>query len=362
MKKTLVAKLALAGAVGVAAALAAGAASAADCSFCHTMHNSQNGTSMRFDGGATPLPILLRDDCIGCHSGLNTAASLQNSPPKVIATAAPTYTPVTGGAGAANTTLAGGDFWWVGAQGDAKGHNVGLVDTADATLGNTPPGGTALGGQLQCAGTAGCHGNPATANPLASLEGAHHWVHGTVAAPQTTATEVGNSFRYLMGTYGAEDSDWQFTESTNDHNRYVGQQRTAANAAASATTISGLCARCHGAYHNTVGGADSFGINEDNTNFAAGNWIRHPTDYAMSAVTGEYAGYITYQPETPLGRTAANIANAGNTVTAGHRIVLCVSCHRAHGSPYDDMLRWTYSAMQVGAGVTHGCMNCHTTK
>ena len=363
MRKTLVAKLALAGTVGVAAALAAGVASAADCSDCHTMHNSQNGASMRFDSGATPLPILLRDDCIGCHSGLNTAASVVNTPPRVIATAAPTYTPITGGAGAVNTTLAGGDFYWVNAQGDAKGHNVNLVSAADGTLvGNKPPGGAALGSQLECAGTVGCHGNPATANPLASLEGAHHFAHNEINDALTTATEVGNSFRYLMGTYGAEDTDWQFTESTTDHNRYIGLERSAANAAASATTISGLCARCHGAYHNTVGGDDAFGINEDNTNFANGNWIRHPTDYAMSATTGEYAAYVTYQPETPLGRLAANIANAGDTVTAGHRIVLCVSCHRAHGSPYDDGLRWNYNTMQFGTGVTNGCMNCHTAK
>ncbi|MHB8810615.1 MAG: cytochrome c3 family protein [Desulfobulbaceae bacterium] len=358
MKKIFVAKLALAGVVGVAAALASGTAGAADCSACHTMHNSQGGNPMRFDSGVTPLPILLRDDCIGCHSGLNTAASLLTSPPRVIGTAAPTYTPVTGGAGAANTTLAGGDFWWVNNGSDAKGHNVVLVSAADATL-STPPGGSAPA-QVACAGTSGCHGNPATANALASLEGAHHALHGNGFA-QTTATTVGNSFRYLLGTYGAEDSDWQFTESTTDHNKYIGLQRTAANATADPSTISGLCARCHGAYHNTVGGDDAFGINEDNTNFANGNWIRHPTDYAMPNA-GEYAGYTTYQPETPVGRIAANIAVAGDNVGAGNRIVLCVSCHRAHGSPYDDALRWTYSAMQVGAGVTHGCMNCHTAK
>jgi len=42
---------------------------------------------------------------------------------------------------------------------------------------------------------------------------------------------------------------------------------------------------------------DTFGISTDNTNLAAGDWIRHPTDYAMPT-TGEYAGYAAYQPET----------------------------------------------------------------
>ena len=83
MKKALVAKLALAGAVGLAAAMTAGNASAVDCNFCHTMHNSQDGASMRFDSGVTPLPILLRGDCVYCHTGLNTAAALLTAPPKV---------------------------------------------------------------------------------------------------------------------------------------------------------------------------------------------------------------------------------------------------------------------------------------
>lgn len=360
MKKMFITQLALAGAVGIAAVLAAGSASAADCSACHTMHNSQDGDPMRFDSGLTPLPILLRDDCIGCHSGLNTAASLVTSPPRVIGTAAPTYTPIAGGAGAANTTLAGGDFWWVNqVGGDAKGHNVALVATPDIALGTLAPGGADVG-QVQCAGLGGCHGT-AIGTPLASLNGAHHFAHGNMQV-QNTATSVGSSFRYLLGVYGAEDTDWQFTESATDHNLYNGQARLAANAIQSPTTISGLCARCHGAYHNTVANpGDTFGISTDNTNLAAGDWIRHPTDYAMPT-TGEYAGYAAYQPETPVGRLAANLGGAVDAVTAGNRIVLCVSCHRAHGSPYADALRWDYSTMQVGTGVTNGCMNCHTAK
>ena len=38
-----------------------------NCSNCHTMHNSQNGSSMNFDGSTIPNEVLLRGTCLGCH-------------------------------------------------------------------------------------------------------------------------------------------------------------------------------------------------------------------------------------------------------------------------------------------------------
>lgn len=320
---------------------------------------------MRFDSGATPLPILLRGTCFYCHTGLNTTASLLTSPPRVMGTGAgPTYTPITGGAGAAGTSLGGGDFFWVGTN-DSFGHNVNGLINADGTLANTPPGGVALGAQLECAGTNGCHGDPAVLAPLSSLSGAHHSIHNgpTNSLAEIDGTTIGKSFRYLDGVLGIEDTDWQHTESTTDHNVYYGVQRTNDLATANTATISGLCARCHGAFHNVVDGAgagDTYGINTSNNSFAGGEWTRHPTDYSMP-LTGEYSNFVTYQPETPVGKDT--LANASDAVgTANDRIVLCVSCHRAHGSPYADALRWSYGQMDVGGGATHGCMNCHTAK
>ncbi|GAB4339702.1 MAG: hypothetical protein Kow0089_12810 [Desulfobulbaceae bacterium] len=321
---------------------------------------------MRLDGVATPAPILLLGDCVYCHTGLNPVAPIPAAAqPKVDGGgSAPTYSGLAG-SGAVNGTLAGGDFYWVGASGDAYGHNVKSFDNPDSTLGNTPPGGAALGAQLECAGVYGCHGNPSITAPLSSLQGAHHSAHGTPAnsAANIDGTTVGRSFRYLLGVLGYEDSDWQHTESAADHNIYQGEARAAANAAHDSRTISGLCAKCHGAYHNTVDAAavDTYGINTDNATLG-GQWIRHPTDYSMP-LAGEYAGYATYQPETPVGKGIGSLGNPATQVnTAADRIVLCISCHRAHGSPYQDMLRWSYGTMQVGTGVTTGCMNCHTAK
>jgi len=52
-----------------------------------------------------------------------------------------------------------------------------------------------------------------------------------------------------------------------------------------------------------------------------------------------------------------------SVVTPGTDRVMCLSCHRAHGSPYLDMLRWDYNTM-IAADSTKsgGCFICHTNK
>ncbi|RLA81698.1 MAG: hypothetical protein DRG33_00080, partial [Deltaproteobacteria bacterium] len=47
-------------------------------------------------------------------------------------------------------------------------------------------------------------------------------------------------------------------------------------------------------------------------------------------------------------------------VNLGTDQVQCLSCHRAHGSPYPDMLRWDYRNWPGGG--MNGCAVCHTSK
>jgi len=83
--------------------------------------------------------------------------------------------------------------------------------------------------------------------------------------------------------------------------------------------------------------------------------------------SGEYSFIsTTYNADVPVARTAAVLSgytSATDTVTPGSDMVMCLSCHVAHGSPYDDMLRWDYSGMIAGSGSdTDGCFACHTNK
>jgi predicted CXXCH cytochrome family protein len=87
--------------------------------------------------------------------------------------------------------------------------------------------------------------------------------------------------------------------------------------------------------------------------------------------SGEYASVATfgYDPLSPVARTDAAMTLLGNTpsasVAATSDMVMCLSCHRPHGSPYDDLLRWDYGDMVAGTDgplANKGCFYCHSTK
>ncbi len=351
------------------------------CSNCHTMHYSQNGGVLAGWGTAGPYEQLLVADCVSCHTGTTGATNTNTNAPAVYHTTAPT------GQGP-GSTLAGGDFYWVDAGSDSYGHNVidlPNITGADANIGLTPPGWdpsatstnapTGYGAgqvasagwttQLTCAGAYGCHGyhqDPVTGTDLSNMggiKGAHHSNNGT--SGWTDGTTLGNSYRFLYGIQGYEDADWQWTADASDHNEYYGADDTTPVRQDDGTytyqnpdTISFLCAQCHGIFHSE--------IDPDTT--SGSPWVRHPTDIALPA-SGEYANYTSYSIEAPVGRTAA-VTGPSATVTPGTDVVICLSCHRAHGSDQPDLLRWDYSTMQAGttdstvAGT--GCFTCHTGK
>jgi len=376
----------------IAAALGAGAllmapqpASAVvsgQCANCHTMHNSQNNIPMNFNLSATPNDTLLRGNCIECHTGTNTGTLVGGGiiPYVYDDSAIPIY---------GTNTLAGGNFYWVAAAGgavDADGHNVDMLNpTPDGDL-TYPPGfdeasawstrvdaqtdmiGTA---NLTCAGTAGCHGDRTQTTNAAAVNGAHH----TDDTGGITGTSVGLSFRFLKGILGTEINyatpadAWEYSNNPLGHNEYYGTDR--ANQGVDDTgTISSLCAQCHGGFHNNIGVANftTAGIQGSGAVMTT-PWVRHPTDYDMNNKGGttEYAAYTVYDTNVPVGHHTLDGTTNDNVAygNAGGAVVLCISCHRAHGSPYADLLRWDYSGMVAGNGgaaTGTGCFKCHTTK
>ena len=334
------------------------------CVNCHTMHNSQDGSAVNSSG---PNEYLLNNDCIGCHTGENDGASTHA--PYVMRDTAPTYGPDYDSSGnliTNGTTLAGGNFYWVANVADADGHNVDLVANQDATLGNTPPGGTgSLSQQLTCAGTYGCHGDRTVNGNMAAIKGAHH---SNTTGALTTADTVGNSYRFLLGIYGNEDSDYEYQPTATAHNQYYGTDRTS-ETETDTHTISYFCAECHGDFHNGSGNLTPSGGSFGSP------WLRHPTDYDMANTPAgsEYRGYVGADGST-AGQYNVVAPVASHTVTSvvqtiqfanDDAIVMCLSCHRAHGSPYADILRWDYTKMVAGnAGgyANKGCFACHTTK
>lgn len=333
------------------------------CSNCHTMHNSQHG-SILVDTG--PNQALLKQDCIGCHTGDNSTLSGANAGP----TGTP-YVHYTDNAdyyntsGIEGTTLAGGTFHFIDIDG-ATGHNVAGIDNTGGPGINPPgyasglpdsadhiPGGGSwdAGQQVTCSGTYGCHGNHNTENQFAAVRGAHHQgVNGTEIDPGMDTTPA-MGYRMLVGIAGYEDSDWEYKPDSSHHNQYKGSSTP--GQVTDRSTISYLCAQCHGQFHSPV-------TNLSNEAGGGSPWLRHPTEYSMKA-SGEYGQYggdsHTYLPATPLASTSVNNVVATITFT-NDSIVNCLSCHRAHGSAYYKSMRWNYAGLS-GSGL---CVNCHTSK
>jgi predicted CXXCH cytochrome family protein len=351
-----------------------------DCTSCHTMYNKQENLS---ETDSDKGNLMLKEGCVSCHTASQGKVSSYGAP-VVLHTIAPA------GQGAFKT-LAGGDFYWVNSNETAnagKGHNVidlpGITGKDAYMRDFNPPGwdkaatngfrfGRVAGGednwssQLTCAGKYGCHGDHTKESSFRGVEGAHHNNSGGTSSRASVADKTGNSYRFLGGIKGLENTDWNWNETAQNHNEYYGvnspanRQYDSGKIYTNRDTISFLCAECHGVLHT------------DAANDFSGRtpWRRHPTDIALPGGTTEYADYNPdngnqYSVEAPVAREAVPISS-GSTVSPNSSgitgaIVMCLSCHRAHGSNQNDLLRWDYGNMAAGDPNSGGCFTCHTRK
>jgi predicted CXXCH cytochrome family protein len=337
-----------------------------NCVNCHTMHNSQNGTVVALGG---PYVVLLVNDCLGCHSATGADIwqdSVTSAPIVYNINGAPTY-------GVGNHGLAGGNFYWVKTD-DTKGHNV-FSDNPDNSLNEAPGKSTGCGGPGP--GSSACHvkiSNTTSGFGFSTTRQGCTKCHmiGNQSAPKgyhhrnDEGPVIDNNpsgegwYRFLdghmsgtgHGVTGMEDPDWQKTYSDSDHNEYLGFQagKTSPHIGFSDTgdTMTAFCCGCHGNFHWQK-------------NVDVGPWIRHPSDHVIPN-SGEYSSYTTYDPQVPVARPDLSAISDSSQVRPGTDMVMCLSCHRPHGSPYPDMLRWDYNTMVAGGGGSGGCFTCHSQK
>ncbi len=310
----------------------AGAVVSGPCSDCHTMHNSQDGSPMAkaFDGTAesTAQAYLTVSTCLGCHNGMATGA------PNIFGT---------------TTQTAGGSFAVSVFDDDNKGHNVtdassvlatGLeTDNTTATPGNSGTGDSTLTVGLQeltCAGALGCHGDHSVST--SSMDAIRGFHHGAKEGYRYLQTSTGTAI------LGKGEADWENGgASDTKHNVY---------SADSTAGISVLCAQCHGDFH---GASDTV---------SGSNFIRHPTENLLSDATTWTMGSVNVDyDDNPFAFSGTPYDDASTTVaytTTGAQVA-CVSCHRAHGTAYDDILRFDYDGQVAGSGTSSstGCLGCH---
>ena len=338
-----------------------------ECYNCHTMHNSEQGSVVAFTLDRSsgkqvlqeqPFANLLRTDCLGCHSHTGAETIIHTGGttiPVVLNLSEPTYPPD----GTSISTLAGGNFHWLVKSGDdAFGHNVYGIAEQDSRFAY-PPGGVERTGDC-----AHCHGTLATAQ--SGCEGCHVPRHHAGSAAGIVAGREMGWYRFLgsvmqrdgqveptpEGVVGIEAPDWEQSPLADRHNTYQGKPGPYASYLETGS-INQKCAGCHDRFHS--------GTIADST------WIRHPVDVAIP-VSGEFAGLTTYNPLVPVARQNLNSQDANFTsINLGSDLVACISCHRAHGSPYPAMLRWAYrdwpgNDQHTGQPAYNGCAVCHTSK
>jgi predicted CXXCH cytochrome family protein len=211
---------------------------------------------------------------------------------------------------------------------------------------------------------------------LDAISGAHHNNDNLTSTQASVADTIANSYRFLAGIKGLEDDDWEWDSV--GHNEYFGRNDTSTERDDDTTdtytytdTISFFCAECHGYFHSRIDSDATFGS----------PWVRHPTDIVLpddcattkvfceynddngDGVPGQYSMTIPVaRPVVPA--SSSSTVTPGDDTTANGAIVMCLSCHRAHGSEFDDLLRFDYTQVTVGAGdgTMVGCFVCHTDK
>ena len=280
-----------------------------------------------------------------------------------------------------------------------------------------------------CAGARGCHGTRSqllsgstvdngTANNfagvrrtgIAAVSGAHHNNYdglknadgyGGVEAVHDGQV-VADGYRFIPGLTGQGNTTNRWMNNAADHNEY---------AAASNAPLAASCGTCHEQGHgvdtdgdtviddgwgySTRAAANSYILVPNGTmsgfcstchlyfhssgteNGTSGAFLRHPSDWVIPE-DGEYAAYDTFDVSAPVARPIAEFAGtagvdtiaADPTVVRGDTdMVMCLSCHKAHASENDYMLRFDYANMTAGgygsiaaATAEGGCLACHTTK
>jgi hypothetical protein len=347
VKLSLILVAAVAAIVGLStASYAFHSGGVAECMGCHNIHDAQSSSALLVAGDVSST-------CANadCH-GNPTAGSYHILTPTVTAGVPPL-----------NKTP-GGDFGWllktytydnrgiITEQGATHGHNIVAVDlpgfVSDPT--NTvAPGGDMDATLLSCNS---CHDNHGKLRRLST------GLFATTGAPIIASGSYTNSadplagqavgvYRLLRGPGStAGDGGKTFTAVFNavvasTYNRAENSGSSVSQTAqAYGAGVTDWCATCHPDMHS---GSSTKMTHPVNQGFSAGTAANYNA-YVGSGLIGAsgFDTIVPYQVDNssnyPTLRTAAN-AGAARQATTSDR-VMCLSCHRAHASGFEFMVRW----------------------
>jgi len=371
-----------------------------DCSGCHTMHNNYEDESVAGGAGPGAGPFLLKspnqsEACLICHEGTGEQHFVSS--------------PYTEDIGPANFTP-GGDFGWLknsfrwrpaqGAAadeysyGERHGHNIMAPNNgydADSTL-TAAPGGAYAAASLHCSS---CHdphgrfrrnsdGTITTDGDIISASGSYS------ESPDPTPGNAVGVYRLLAGA-GYQPESYTAVTFVNDPPAAVAplgfnkSEEGADTRVAYGMGMSEWCANCHGDFHQDTyisglpgqrhpsGNGASLGVGGGpggartvaeiyNAYLSSGNLGGTLTSAYTSLVPFEVGiedhsvgSYATLKSVALANVAGGGPGAAGPTDTAN---VMCLSCHRAHASGWNSIMRWnTRSEVLAINGVYPGTEN-----
>ncbi len=348
----------------------------AECEGCHSMHNSFEGSANvtgmpQFSSG--PYLLKAQDQsgaCLNCHGAGTTLSgyhvSTEGIAPYENVTLPAQMTP-------------GGDFSWLKKDmtatirgktslqhGERRGHNIVAVDfgySADGVL-SKAPGGEYPAGTFACSS---CHDPHGRTRRLADgsyattgLPIRNSGSYNSSLAPVAGVYAVG-AYRILAGAgYQPKSLSGSYAfanqvpaaSAPSNYNRAETTQQTQ-TFVAYGQGMSEWCANCH-----TGILSNSYTSGMKGLRHPAGNAAKLPTtivanynSYVSSGVMTNTNVNAAYQTLTPFEvgtadftilTTRSNLAGAQDRSAATTNNAMCLSCHRAHASGFESMLRFFY--------------------
>ena len=300
------------------------------CSDCHVMHASKEAETW------TPTEKLLKNSageialCMTCHDGSDTQA------PDIVAsgTAGGPSNTVTTKYTSKHGSSAGffqNDYLM---SANPCGHDLRPSVTATAPFSTTysKPGG------LVCSDCHNPHGTGNYRNLLSDPNPNHP-----------------GSYNIVIGTQVKE------TTPVNDQNPNPAVAYDTTNISFyTQNNIGEWCADCHDGLAQNSTGSSPAHFKAHPSGVQIGGYSSHvDTSNWQSGLPGETTGFGTDIGDSTAGipRLRYGSPTGSNTVAGSSDTMLCLSCHKAHGSKYKYSLVWPYN--ETGADMLSGCQQCH---
>ncbi|MBM3472876.1 MAG: hypothetical protein FJX75_06380 [Armatimonadetes bacterium] len=331
---------------GTALAAHAHSGTSLGCSSCHVMHGQRNDGAEKFNNGDGYEHLLvagsINETCLYCHNG-------KSSYPDVVASGASTdMIPV-----AADKNTSGGQSTEY--LGDPYGASAGCFLSDWTATTNSK-----FEHDLALAAAAQAPQNGWTSPATGMTCGSCHEVHGNLNWRNLKLRPNGTTDINITENEAGADVQMDTAKSGKS------QKRTDAIAFNEGNDLSNWCIDCHRNLNSSI--TTKHPVDRSLAEAAAAN-----VDRANWTATSGWGFGTTIDPEstgTEYGIPRVRFAQTGNSFSACTTVaeaneVMCLTCHKAHGSRYDSLLVWPYvrysSASPPYSSIDRNaaCQQCH---